>query len=165
MTSEARNGDNPHCLVGRCKDCAHRSDGECYKIRSAVSVHCDCEGPYDGYEVDDDFGCVLFTPNIPISVNPHIGIHTPADGRAAGVMAQVRAAMDVLEHATCGAIGADGASMDDLMAAWVDGDAYGRDAYYDTCQHAWLLLAAAVGMDGHTPADGRAEAAREEGQK
>lgn len=47
-----------------CRYCNHRSDGECYMIQTMVSVHCDCEGPYDGYSVKDCFGCVLFEPRL-----------------------------------------------------------------------------------------------------
>ena len=63
MTSEARNGDNLDCLVGRCFDCQHYSEGECYKLFEAVSVHCDCEGPLDGMRVDKEFCCKFYAPN------------------------------------------------------------------------------------------------------
>jgi hypothetical protein len=49
-------------------------------------------------------------------------------------------AMDVLQSATCGGIGADGMTMADLEACWADGHMAEDDAMYDTCQHAWRIL-------------------------
>ena len=67
MSDVGTNGDRLDCLVGRCWDCHNYSDGECYKIFEAVSVHCDCEGPIDGVRVDKDFVCKFYTPNAEVS--------------------------------------------------------------------------------------------------
>ena len=49
-------------------------------------------------------------------------------------------------QASCGAIGPNGATMDELQEAWNDGHPYGEDSYYDTCQHAYRILEIAVDM-------------------
>lgn len=36
--------------------------------------------------------------------------------------------------------------MEEMQEVWENGGTYGDDAYYDTCQHAWRLLEAAVAM-------------------
>jgi len=77
--SGARNEDNLHCLVGRCFDCQRYSDGECYKLFEAISVHCDCEGPIDGMRVDKDFCCKFYTPNSLLDRN-----QTPPSGEEQG---------------------------------------------------------------------------------
>ena len=71
------NADSLDCLVGRCGDCRNYSDGECYKIFDAVSVHCDCEGPLDGMRVDKDFVCKFYTPNTHVEHRPAC---VPTDG-------------------------------------------------------------------------------------
>jgi len=60
------------------------------------------------------------------------------------VIAKIREAIEVLEQAACGAVGSNGATMDDLRAAWNNGRMYEDDAYYNTCQHAYRLLEEAV---------------------
>ena len=62
-TTQARVTDTVDPVVGRCFVCQHYSDGECYKIFEAVSVHCDCEGPIDGARIQRDFCCKFYTPN------------------------------------------------------------------------------------------------------
>lgn len=65
------------------------------------------------------------------------------------VVRQILEAMDVLSQASCGAIGPDGATMEEMEEAWEAGGTYGDDAYYDTCQHAWRLLEMAVAMSNN----------------
>ncbi|NCC85683.1 MAG: hypothetical protein EOM03_16405 [Clostridia bacterium] len=62
------------------------------------------------------------------------------------VVRQILEAMDVLSQASCGSIGPDGATMEEMEEAWEAGGTYGDDAYYDTCQHVWRLLEMAVAM-------------------
>lgn len=62
------------------------------------------------------------------------------------IVRQILEAMDVLSQASCGAIGPDGATMEEMEEAWEAGGTYGDDAYYDTCQHVWRLLEMAVAM-------------------
>lgn len=62
------------------------------------------------------------------------------------IVRQIHEAMDVLSQASCGAIGPDGATMEEMEEVWEAGGTYGDDAYYDTCQHAWRLLEVAVAM-------------------
>lgn len=62
------------------------------------------------------------------------------------VVRQILEAMDVLSQASCGAIGPDGATMEEMEEVWEAGGTYGDDAYYDTCQHVWRLLEMAVAM-------------------
>ena len=70
-----------------------------------------------------------------------------ASGRSLDpVVRQILEAMDVLSQASCGAIGPDGATMEEMEEAWEAGGTYDDDAYYDTCQHAWRLLEMAVAM-------------------
>lgn len=52
----------------------------------------------------------------------------------------VKLAMEVLEQASVGGVGPDGDSLEELEEQWDKGKCAGNDAYYETCQHAWLLL-------------------------
>ena len=58
----------------------------------------------------------------------------------------VKEAMVVLEGASIGAIGEDGATLEEMEQAWEEGHPMYDDSYYDTCQHAWLLLSRAAGQ-------------------
>ena len=71
---------------------------------------------------------------------------------------QIQDAMKVLEQASCGAIGKNGATLEEMEQVWNKGGIYGEDAYYDTCQHAWRLLEIAVNMSNTGPHDGAASA-------
>lgn len=53
---------------------------------------------------------------------------------------QIEMAMEVLSQASCGGVGSEGATMEQLQDAWNQGEHYAHDAYYDSCQHAYRLL-------------------------
>ncbi len=64
--------------IGQCKDCVHRDYyGDCYLIKQYVRVRCDCEGPIDGYEVADNFGCLLFKQKKRVVLIDYINFHYP----------------------------------------------------------------------------------------
>jgi len=54
----------------------------------------------------------------------------------------VRAAMYVLENASCGGVGAEGFTKKEIDAVHCDGHCLENDAYLDTCQTAWRILEA-----------------------
>jgi hypothetical protein len=60
------------------------------------------------------------------------------------VVSKIKEAMGVLEQAACGAVGSNGATMDDLREAWSQGSLYIDDAYYNTCQHTYRILEEAM---------------------
>lgn len=60
------------------------------------------------------------------------------------VAERIQDAMDILSAAGCGGIGAAGMTIDEMRAAWDRGEVPGGDAYYETCQHAWLALKRAL---------------------
>jgi len=56
-------------------------------------------------------------------------------------------AMRVLSDASCGGVGAEGPTLDEMKEIWDTGKTVGEDAYYDTCQHAYRLLEKALEED------------------
>ena len=56
----------------------------------------------------------------------------------------VSRAMDVLQIATCGGIGAEGMTLSELDACHEVGKMAEDDAMLDTCQHAWRILELAM---------------------
>ena len=75
---------------------------------------------------------------------------TPPSVPLQPIVRQIQEAMAVLSQASCGAIGPNGATMEEMQEVWENGGTYGDDAYYDTCQHAWRLLETAVAMSNPT---------------
>jgi hypothetical protein len=52
----------------------------------------------------------------------------------------VAQAMSVLCDATCGGIGPDGMTLQELQTQWDQGKTAENDSMYDTCQHVYRLL-------------------------
>ena len=68
----------------------------------------------------------------------------PEPSSTAKAIERIRDAMEILEAAGCGGVGAEGMTIDEMRAAWDRGQVPGNDAYYETCQHAWLALKGAM---------------------
>lgn len=60
------------------------------------------------------------------------------------VASLITEAINVLYNAPCGAIGENGATMEELEEVWNKGQSYDDDAVYDTCQHAYRILEKAI---------------------
>lgn len=82
---------------------------------------------------------------------PHLWMD-PEPSPMAKAAERIRDAMDILEAAGCGGVGAEGMTGDEMLAVWNRGDVPGDDAYYETCQHAWLVLRDAANALKETPA-------------
>ena len=52
----------------------------------------------------------------------------------------VHDAMEILEQASCGSVGSEGYTLEELKSFWERGQNAEDDAYYDTCQTAWRTL-------------------------
>lgn len=74
---------------------------------------------------------------------PYLWMDT-APSPTAKAIERIRDAMEILEAAGCGGVGADGMTGDEMLAVWNRGDVPCDDAYYETCQHAWLTLREAL---------------------